>query len=152
MISGMFPRGENLSIYVIMSGHSVNQEVYLNYAGVACGCLWVDGESIRLEDHSGWGEHSPKTTHEEMRNGGKWEEKESRGKGRVDVHTEEQAIRLEFFFKKGRKNPKWRKQKLQESEGGGKKRPRLRLLLHLENEVKQENTRETPKTPGKDGI
>lgn len=52
MISGMFPRGENLSIYVIMSGHSVNQEVYLNYAGVAC-CLWVDGESIRLEDHSG---------------------------------------------------------------------------------------------------
>lgn len=53
MISGMFPRGENLSIYVIMSGHNVNQEVYLNYAGVACGCLWVDGESIRLEDHSG---------------------------------------------------------------------------------------------------
>lgn len=44
-------------------------------------------------------------THEEMRNGGKWEEKESRGKGRVDVHTEEQAIRLEFFFKKGGKIP-----------------------------------------------
>lgn len=39
-----------------------------------------------------------------MRNGGKWEEKESRGKGRVDVHTEEQAIRLEFFLKREEKS------------------------------------------------
>lgn len=36
--------------------------VYLNDAGVACGRLWVDWESIRLENHSGRGEHIPKAT------------------------------------------------------------------------------------------
>lgn len=33
--------------------YKIQRRVYLNYAGVACGCLWVHRESIRLENHSG---------------------------------------------------------------------------------------------------
>lgn len=70
---------------------------YLNYTRIACGCLWIDRESIWLENHCGWGEHSPKTTREETGKSGRWEKADDRGNGKACEYSEEQ------WWKKERK-------------------------------------------------
>lgn len=124
-------------------------DVYLNYAGVACGCLWVDRESIRLENHCGWGEHSPKNTHKETGNSkrGEENEKESRGKGRVDMHTGEQAIRL---GKKKKKSPKGEPRRSKRVSG-----EKVKALLNLsdisEKKTQRKSTKQAVSCPGKTG-
>lgn len=121
-------------------------KVYLNYTGVACGCLWVDRESIRLENHCGWGEHSPKTTHEETGNSGRWEEKDNKGEGKARKHSEEQEV----LRKKWRKRKKtiWSGQK-KDPKGWGKRRFGVCLTLRTSQRKKYRSTRQS-KT-GKEG-
>lgn len=122
------------------------RRVYLNYAGVACGCLWVDRESIRLENHSRWGEHSPKTTHKE-RDRERWKMGEQMGgKGKSwYAHT---RGRQSGWGGRRRKNPNRRKSG--DPKGWGKKKVKTQFKLAEIVKVRK-STKQQTSCPEKTG-